>query len=49
LPAQAAPGIVAALQAIAAKSDPAQPPLVMIIGSLHLAGLALALNEQSAG
>ncbi len=48
-PAHAATGLVAALKAIAAKADPAQPPLVLIAGSLHLAGHALALNEQSAG
>jgi dihydrofolate synthase/folylpolyglutamate synthase len=47
--AHAATGLVAALKAIAAKADPAQPPLVLIAGSLHLAGHALALNEQSAG
>jgi dihydrofolate synthase/folylpolyglutamate synthase len=42
-------GLVAALSAVAAAADPAQPPLVLIAGSLHLAGHALALNEQSAG
>ncbi len=49
LSARAASGVVAALQAIAGRADPAQAPLVLIIGSLHLAGHALALNEQSAG
>ena len=48
-PAQAATGLVAALKAIAAKADPLLPPMVLIAGSLHLAGHALALNEQSAG
>ena len=48
-PAQASTGLVAALKAIAASADPLQPPLVLIAGSLHLAGHALALNEQSAG
>jgi dihydrofolate synthase/folylpolyglutamate synthase len=48
-PAQASTGLVAALKAIAARADPLQPPLVLIAGSLHLAGHALALNEQSAG
>ena len=47
--ASAASGLLAALRAIAGAIDPAQPPLVLIAGSLHLAGQALALNEQSAG
>ena len=49
LKARTAPGVVAALQAIAAHADAARPPFVLITGSLHLAGHALALNEQSAG
>ena len=48
-PAQAATGLVAALKAIANRADPLLPPMVLIAGSLHLAGHALALNEQSAG
>ncbi|KAB7645628.1 bifunctional folylpolyglutamate synthase/dihydrofolate synthase [Polymorphobacter fuscus] len=47
--ARAAADLPAALDAIAAAADPAQPPLVLIAGSLHLAGHALARNGQSAG
>jgi dihydrofolate synthase / folylpolyglutamate synthase len=49
LPATAATGLVPALQAITANARAAQPLVVLITGSLHLAGHALALNEQSAG
>ena len=49
LAAAPATGVVAALTAIARAADPARPPLVLVAGSLHLAGQALALNEQSAG
>ena len=41
--------ITTALKAIAATADPAHPPLVLITGSLHLAGHALSLNNQTAG
>ncbi|MEI6417986.1 MAG: folylpolyglutamate synthase/dihydrofolate synthase family protein [Sphingomonadales bacterium] len=46
LAASAAPSLVAALDDVARHADRAQPPLVLIAGSLHLAGQALALNEQ---
>lgn len=49
LNAAPADGLMAALKAIAAAADPEKPPLVLITGSLHLAGHALALNGQSAG
>jgi dihydrofolate synthase/folylpolyglutamate synthase len=49
LAAAPAADLVAALRAIAAAADPAKPPLVLITGSLHLAGQALSLNGQSAG
>ena len=42
-------GLLLAERAIAAIAEPGQPPMVLITGSLHLAGQALALNEQSAG
>ncbi|MBC7505932.1 MAG: bifunctional folylpolyglutamate synthase/dihydrofolate synthase, partial [Sandarakinorhabdus sp.] len=48
LSAVAAAGVVAALKAVAA-ANPAAPAQVLVTGSLHLAGHALALNEQSAG
>jgi dihydrofolate synthase/folylpolyglutamate synthase len=49
LKAAARPDAGAALKAIAASADPAQPPVVLIAGSLYLAGEALAENGQSAG
>jgi dihydrofolate synthase/folylpolyglutamate synthase len=49
LKATARADVGAALQAIAAGADPALPPVVLIAGSLHLAGEALAENGQSAG
>jgi dihydrofolate synthase/folylpolyglutamate synthase len=46
LAASTAPSLVAALDQIARHADRLRPPLVMIAGSLHLAGQALALNER---
>ena len=49
LAAQACPDVRSALAEIARAADPAQPPVVLITGSLYLAGDALAENGQSAG
>jgi dihydrofolate synthase/folylpolyglutamate synthase len=49
LAAQACPDVRSALAEIARAADPAQPPVVLVTGSLYLAGDALAENGQSAG
>lgn len=49
LPGQSSPSIAAALTEIARSADRARPPVVLITGSLYLAGEALAENGQSAG
>ncbi len=41
--------VPAALDAIADRADPANPPVVLILGSLYLAGGVLAANEQVPG
>ena len=46
LPGFAATDIADALTRIARAADPARPPLVLIAGSLYLAGEVLSLNEQ---
>jgi len=46
LPAQAAAGVGEALAEIARGSDRARPPVVLVTGSLHLAGTVLAANGQ---
>ena len=46
LPAQAAAGVAEALTEIAHGSDRARPPVVLVTGSLHLAGAVLAANGQ---
>ena len=46
LPAQTAPGVAEALAEIARGSDRARPPVVLITGSLHLAGEVLRENGQ---
>ena len=46
LNAKPATDVEAALGAIAARADPAQLPVVLIIGSLYLAGAVLAANGQ---
>jgi dihydrofolate synthase/folylpolyglutamate synthase len=46
LHANAALDVTAALDAIAARADPANPPVVLILGSLYLAGGVLAANGQ---
>ncbi len=46
LQASTAADISAALDAIAARADPANPPVVLILGSLYLAGGVLAANGQ---
>lgn len=48
-PGIAAADIGAALSAIAHGADRARPPVVLVAGSLYLAGEALAENGQSAG
>jgi len=47
LPGSASPGVAEALAEIARGSDRARPPVVLITGSLHLAGTVLAANGQS--
>ncbi len=49
LAGDAQPSLAAALAAIAAAADPARPPVILITGSLYIAGAALAENGQSAG
>lgn len=44
--ARPATDVRAALAAIAARADPAQPPVVLIIGTLYLAGDVLAANGE---
>ena len=39
-------GVAQALSAIAARADPAHPPVVLILGSLYLAGEVLAANGE---
>ncbi|HKJ73737.1 MAG TPA: bifunctional folylpolyglutamate synthase/dihydrofolate synthase, partial [Alphaproteobacteria bacterium] len=45
--AETSEGIDAALRTIAAKAEKDAPPIVLICGSLYLAGHVLALNETS--
>ena len=49
LPAEACPDVGTALAGIAREADPALPPVVLVTGSLYLAGAALAANGQTAG
>ncbi|KPF60355.1 bifunctional folylpolyglutamate synthase/dihydrofolate synthase [alpha proteobacterium AAP81b] len=49
LPAQTSAGVGEALTVIARAADRAKPPVVLVTGSLHLAGAVLAANGQSAG
>ncbi|MGZ8311786.1 MAG: bifunctional folylpolyglutamate synthase/dihydrofolate synthase, partial [Allosphingosinicella sp.] len=44
--AMSATGLAPALDWIAHHADPARPPVVLIMGSLYLAGEALRENEQ---
>ncbi len=46
IPATATDGTAAALDAIAALSDNGPPPVVLILGSLYLAGTVLAANGE---
>ncbi|OYY66244.1 folylpolyglutamate synthase/dihydrofolate synthase family protein [Sphingomonas sp. 28-62-11] len=46
LRAAAADGVPLALDAIATRADPANPPVVLILGSLYLAGGVLSMNGQ---
>lgn len=41
--------VTAALDAIAARADPTNPPVVLIVGTLYLAGWVLAANDQVPG
>jgi dihydrofolate synthase/folylpolyglutamate synthase len=45
--AHTAPDIAAALRDIAAIGDPAEPPIVLILGSLYLAGSVLSANTEA--
>uniref|UniRef100_UPI0035CB84A8 bifunctional folylpolyglutamate synthase/dihydrofolate synthase n=1 Tax=uncultured Sphingomonas sp. TaxID=158754 RepID=UPI0035CB84A8 len=45
--AHTAPDIAAALRDIAAIGDPAEPPIVLILGSLYLAGSVLSANAEA--
>ncbi|WP_066650698.1 MULTISPECIES: bifunctional folylpolyglutamate synthase/dihydrofolate synthase [Sphingomonas] len=47
LNASSAASVEAALLAIAKRADPASPPVVLIVGSLYLAGTVLAANRQT--
>ncbi len=47
LSAYSARDVPAALDAVAARADPANPPLVLIAGTLYLAGSVLAANGQT--
>ena len=49
LPAEAAASVGDALTTIAHAADLARPPVVLVAGSLYLAGTTLAENGQSAG
>jgi dihydrofolate synthase/folylpolyglutamate synthase len=49
LPAEPSDSLAAALAQIAKSADRQRPPVVLVTGSLHLAGAALAANGQSAG
>ncbi len=49
LPAQGAESVAAAVTEIARSADRARPPVVLVSGSLYLAGDTLAENGQSAG
>ena len=44
--AHTAPDVATALGDIATIADPAEPPIVLILGSLYLAGSALAANGE---
>lgn len=45
--ADAAADIPQALDAIATRADPSNPPVVLVLGSLYLAGIVLAANGQT--
>lgn len=45
--AQVAPDVATALRVIATIADPAEPPIVLILGSLYLAGTVLAANGEA--
>jgi dihydrofolate synthase/folylpolyglutamate synthase len=45
--ANTATGVPAALADITAAADPAEPPIVLILGSLYLAGEVLAANDEA--
>jgi dihydrofolate synthase/folylpolyglutamate synthase len=49
LPGQASADVASALNAIARSADRARPPVVLVAGSLYLAGTTLAQNGQTAG
>jgi dihydrofolate synthase/folylpolyglutamate synthase len=49
LPGQASADVASALAEIARSADRARPPVVLVAGSLYLAGTTLAANGQSAG
>ncbi|WP_188762694.1 bifunctional folylpolyglutamate synthase/dihydrofolate synthase [Sandarakinorhabdus glacialis] len=49
LPGQASADVASALAEIARSADRARPPIVLVAGSLYLAGAALAANGQNAG
>ena len=49
LPGQTSIDVADALTAIARSADRARPPVVLVTGSLYLAGTTLAQNGQSAG
>ena len=49
LPGQASASVADALAEIARNADRARPPVVLVTGSLYLAGTVLAQNGQSAG
>lgn len=46
LPGSTAASVTEALVAINRRADPANPPVVLVLGSLYLAGEVLALNDQ---
>ena len=49
LPGQASADVASALAEIARSADRARPPVVLVAGSLYLAGTTLAANGQNAG
>jgi dihydrofolate synthase/folylpolyglutamate synthase len=44
--AHTAEDVAAALADIAQIADPAEPPIVLILGSLYLAGVVLSANNE---